>query len=55
MTQLSTPEYRKVEAPFIRQLQTQGWDYLEGDIDVQPHRPAARRCAVRFDHTNSLQ
>ncbi|MEA3308340.1 MAG: hypothetical protein U9Q70_02350 [Chloroflexota bacterium] len=34
MTSTPTPEYRQVEAPFIRQLQAQGWDYLKGDVDV---------------------
>ena len=32
--QKTAPEYFKVELPFIEQLQTLGWDYLEGDTQV---------------------
>jgi len=31
---MSSPEYTQVERPFIEQLQTMGWDYLEGDTGV---------------------
>jgi len=31
---MSSPEYTLVERPFIEQLQTLGWDYLEGDTGV---------------------
>ena len=27
-------ELTKVEQPFFEQLQTMGWDYLQGDVDV---------------------
>jgi type I restriction enzyme R subunit len=34
MNPSSTPEYVKVELPFIEQLQALGWDYLPGDVAV---------------------
>ncbi len=34
MSERYGPEYRKVEHPFIRQLQALGWDYLKGDTGV---------------------
>ena len=35
------PEYTEVELPFIKQLEHEGWDYIEGSLD-SPVRHSSR-------------